>query len=142
MKLLKKLKIFTRKVDGCTKKAVADVVAEFPKPVFTSGLGIFPDKKEIYTKNGVFVPNVAVESLKRSELLPFFLRYALENLDENGCFDKTSKQIMTEMGIPTEDKAQKVRKLAVDMGFLINAVKRSFKVNKPKIDEFLNGVGE
>jgi hypothetical protein len=129
----------TAKKNGSPIKAVAEGVAEFPTPVFVTGLGVFEDKKHIYSKNGKFECNVAVESLKRSELLPFFLRYALDNLDENGCFDKTSKQIMTEMGIPTEDKAQKVRKLAVDMGFLVNAVKRSFKLNKPKIDEYLGG---
>lgn len=116
---------------------VADSVAEFPKPVFNTGLGVFPEKKNIYMKDGKFQSNVAIEDLKRSELLPYFLRYALDNLDENGCFDKTAREIMMDMGIPTEDKAQKVRRLAVEQGFLINALKRSFKLNKPKIDEYL-----
>jgi hypothetical protein len=131
------LKSLTKKKNSRPKTLVADSVAEFPKPVFNTGLGVFPGKKEIYLKNGKFESNVAVSDLRRSELLPYFLRYALDNLDEDGCFDKTAKQIMLDMGIPTEDKAQKVRKLAVEQGFLINAVKRSFKLNKPKIDEYL-----
>jgi hypothetical protein len=113
----------------------------FPKPWVGSGSGRFffqkTQNKNIYEKQ---VCNVNLAALSVNNLLPFYLKYVLEN-NQDGQYYKTDKEVWNDLGLSSEDKAQRVRKLAIERGYLVPGFQRTklLQVQKDKIEEYLKG---
>jgi len=111
----------------------------FPKPWVGTGSGRFffqkTQNKNIYEKQ---VCNVNLAVLSVNQILPFYLRYVLEN-NEDGQYYKTDKEVWNDLGLSSEDKAQRVRKLAIERGYLVPGFKRAklLQVQKSKIEDYL-----
>jgi hypothetical protein len=80
--------------------------------------------------------------LKPDELLAHYLRYVVAHLDDNGLYRKTDKEVQTDMNLSSDDKAQRIKKRAIEKGFLVPQLekKQVLSPQRAKINRYLNTI--
>ena len=106
-----------------------------PKPTRGNGSGINYLNKNKRVENEPFKLNFA--ELKPHDLLKQYLNYVIKN-SNNGEYEKQPSKILAELWNISEDKVDRVHKRAVEKGFLVNELKRVYKVDKEKVEGFIN----
>lgn len=149
-KMLKKLVIQLKKMLNEIKKACGEIIGktydknDFPQekkfyPVYSGQgsainyLNLREEKKsKENAKNDV---NFAEKSVK--ELFPYFLKYILK-MQYNGLYESTDKIVYEEMGLSSEDKANRLKNRAIKEKMLVTTMKKSvFEVNEENIRKYL-----
>jgi len=127
-------------------------LVEVSEPYAGAGSGInyflSAEKKEIPTgaKNAPDraenLPPVDYNSLKPDELLPHYLRYVVAHLDEKGLYRKTDKEVQIDLRLSSDDKAQRIKKRAIEKGFLVPQLekKQVLSPQRAKINRYLNQI--
>ncbi len=119
-------------------KQIAEVKI-FPKPWVVEGIArhffINPQQKYMYEKQ---VCTINLAELSVAQLLPFYLKYVLKN-EVDGEYYKTDKEVQNDLGLSSEDKAQRVKKLAIEKCYLVPGfkTKRLLQVQEAKIKNYL-----
>jgi hypothetical protein len=125
--------------------------ADFPEPYYgAESYKYFFNSAEVKTVYGIedIETNSAenglridYNALKPEELMRHYLRYVMANLDDSGMYRRTDKQVQNDMLLSTEDRAQRIKKRAIELGFLVPQLERK-QVLSPqtrKINKFLGG---
>lgn len=134
IKKIKRFKVITKN----NKNDSAEKVAEMFEPYCGQGsainyLNVSAKKNSpIINKNS---PSFAEMGVK--ELFPHYLKHVLK-VQENGLYEKIDKAIFEEMGLSSEDKANRLKNKAVKEKYLVATMERSkFEVNEENIRKYL-----
>lgn len=94
----------------------------------------------ILCKTSYVQNNIGFSNKTFKELLPYYLFYVLKN-ESNGYYEQTDKGVMIDFGLLSDDKPNRVKKLAIERGYLIvTANKSKFILAKEKIQEYLESI--
>jgi hypothetical protein len=125
--------------------------ADFPEPYSRAGSALYyldsARKKEVYNggqnelKSAENTLTIVYDNLKPDELMRYYLQFVLSNLDEENLYRKTDKEVQEHFNFLNESKALRIRKRAIEMGFLVPQVERKSYLSpqKAKINKYLGG---
>jgi hypothetical protein len=91
-------------------------------------------------KNAENTATINYDNLKPDELMRYYLQFVINNLDKENLYRKTDKEVQEYFGFYNESKALRIRKRAIEMGFLVPQLERKqyLSPQKAKISRYLS----